>query len=97
MIRVDKNLIELLLAKIIDNCLKHEDGSRAAEDGERLAGEETVGDAHNEARHQGLHAGHAVASRVPQEAPESDDRGETSKVDEKVGCDALKGHCVLEI
>ena len=91
------NLIELLLAKIIDNCLKHEDRSRAAEDGERLAREEAVSDAHNEARHQGLHAGHVVASGVPQEAPEGDDRGETGKVDEKVGCDALKGHRVLEV
>ena len=86
-----------LLAKIIDNCLKHEDGSCAAEDGERLAREEAVGDADDEPRHEGLHARHVVARRVAQEAPERDDRGETGKVDEKVRCDALEGQRVLEV
>ena len=86
-----------LLAEVVHDGLEHEDGPRAAEDGEGLAGEEAVHHAHDEAGDQGLHGGHVVAGGVPQQAPEGDDGGEAGEVDEEVRGDALQGHRVPEV
>ena len=45
------------LAEVEHDGLEDEDGPGRAEDGERLPGEEAVGDAHDQARYEGLDGG----------------------------------------
>ena len=45
------------LAEVEHDRLEDEDGAGRAEDGERLPGEEAVGDAHDQARDEGLDGG----------------------------------------
>ena len=45
------------LAEVEHDRLEDEDGPGRAEDGERLPGEEAVGDAHDQARDEGLDGG----------------------------------------
>ena len=90
-------VIFLLLAEVVNDGLEDQHWSGAAEDGERLPGEEAVDDPDDEARHEGLHAGHAVAGGVTQESAEGYDRGETGEVNEEVGGDTLQRDGVLEV
>ena len=90
-------VIFLLLAEVVNDGLEDQHWSGAAEDGERLPGEEAVDDPDDEAGHEGLHAGHAVPGGVAQEASERYDRCQAGDVDEEVGGHALQRDGVFEV
>ena len=60
-----------------------------------MAREEGEEDAGQEAGHQALDRRDLLVGRLPQQAAEGDDRGETGKVEEEEGGDALWAQSVL--
>ena len=86
-----------LHARVVEDCLEDENGSGWPEDGERLSGEESVGNADDETRHQRLHGRNPVICGVPEQATERDDGRQTREVDKDVGSDALDGEAVLDV